>query len=195
MTDKRSLNDQDVINLLDRLKSVKSEYPANLKTRRRAIFLSSIAAGSFLSATKPVGLAHAAEVPMSTAMKVAIAVLTTAAIAVTTSLGVLAYQNREILAERLFGKTPTIAYSSPVPASGTPLAPMEFSISPTSELTPSPTSTLIDILADGTPVSNTSVPGIVPTDDNGLHLGNTPHPGGTPPGQSTGGTPPGHTKP
>lgn len=188
MTDKRSLNDQDVINLLDRLKSVKSEYPANLKTRRRAIFLSSIAAGSFLSATKPVGLAHAAEVPMSTAMKVAIAVLTTAAIAVTTSLGVLAYQNREILAERLFGKTPTAAYSSPVSASDTPLAPMEFSISPTSELTPTASATsMITLESDSTPVPNTG--GQIPTDDPGLHLGQTPHPGGTPPGRSV--TPPG----
>ncbi len=185
MTDKHSLSHQDVVNLLDRLKSIKSEYPADLQNKRRTLFLGSIAGGVLFGAPKHVNLPHGVEAPMSTAMKVAIGILTTSAIAVATFLGVLAYENRAILVDHLFGKTPTAVYSNPVPTSANLITPLSSLPIPTSELTPTitPTSTLEPEL---TPTQGTPAPPVYEpaTNNPGLHLGQTPHPGGTPPGQS-----------
>ena len=183
MTRKRSLKDKDIVNLLGQLKSARSEYPAELKSRRRALFLGSIAGGMLPGAASHVKLPHGAEAPLSAGMKVAIGVLTTAAIAVTASLGVLAYQNRAILADRLFGRTPNSVYSGPIPASTSLLAPMDSpTSSPVPELTPSTTATVTPD-PDDTPAANTTIPNNGPADNNpGRHLGQTPHPDGTPPG-------------
>ena len=178
MTGKRPLNDQDVVKLIGRLKSTRSEYPADLKSKRRTLFLNSAIGGAFLGVPKAFAAGHAVEAPMSTAMKVAIGFLTTSAIAVSASLGVLVYENRAALGNLLTGKTPTVVYSSPNPIStSTQVTSPESEIpSPTPELTPTPTLTLTSTL-ETQPVQQNATP--VPNGNPGRHLGQTPHPNPT----------------
>jgi hypothetical protein len=171
LKDNRSLSDRDVVNLLDRLKSVKSEYPADLKSRRRDLFLSSIATGAWLHTPNRINLSHGAEAPMTPVMKVVIVALATTAVTVTTALGVWVYENRSALNDVLSRKTQPVSYYSPIPSS-TMTIPMTPTASPTGSATPT-----VIMTEEWTPIySDSATP--VPTDnrDNGKHIGQTPHP-------------------
>lgn len=178
-----SASDRKVIELLEELKSVEPEYPQQLLSARRADVLSQLpgivaSAGVSTVLPKSAPPPASAAAPMTPIMKGILVSLLATSLAVATYIGVLVYENRDLFIDH---STPTYSETAP-PTEASTASPQDPLIVGTETPIVTPTA-IIDLPeeagGEGTDYSVTESP----NDNPGLHLGETPHSPGDPPGQ------------
>ena len=187
------MREQDIIRLLGRWKERSSPYPAGMQGKRRNAFLASASAllvgglGKAALTGKSISASggHAATAPMTAGMKVTLGILTSVIMAASTYLGVVLYNERDILRDLLFGTaTPTQMIEAPT-ASGQNGIMGGTTPSPTATPTPSatmfptvpPTSAPGQNYIASPTVAPSATPMPPPTSTKpGLHIGQTKTP-------------------
>lgn len=178
--------EQEIVQLLKKLKNGGGNYPKNLLASRRQLYLNqvaSIGAGIGIGAgidkvTKASKTGTSAHVP---AFSVSSLIESVLVVAIVVQAGIVAYNYRDVIADLFNPLTPT-AISNPVSGPSLPGNETSEVMTETSTDTPSVTLTTTSPAPgeDGgnAPIQqNTAVTATpTPKDDNGNHLGQTPKP-------------------
>lgn len=207
MSNKIVPSERDIEKLLKTLGAAKQPYPESLLEARRAAYLSqvisAVGSGPHIETGKGAGQGGSshASAPMTPVAKAILTTLIAANLVLATYLAISVYENWDSVQELLFGAT-SVSETSPAPFEAPTQPPAsvtapvftalpEGTASPVS--TPEPSGLPENLESSGGDSVNSTqtnplelevgTPEPAGNDNPGLHLGQTPHGPGDPPGQ------------